>query len=134
MPRKKQMKPTSPKTEEKVTGKNTSTSPRATRSPWLTKAEAAEYLGKSIAWLTQAMRFNQIPYYKPGHSVHFKKDDLDAYIERGRMEAAPTPRPAPVKDREYAPMYPTADPENTMEFILNGELYRAYKVGKRPKD
>lgn len=46
----------------------------------LTVAEAAMYMGMSENWLRHIICRNEIPYYKRGKRVYFKKAELDDWM------------------------------------------------------
>jgi excisionase family DNA binding protein len=54
----------------------------AKQSPkgWLTRVEAAEYMGVTFDWIRAAMVEGRIPYYKFNRLVRFRQADLDEYI------------------------------------------------------
>jgi excisionase family DNA binding protein len=55
----------------------------ATRSPWLAGAQAAaDYL--SIPRTRVYKRLAEIPHYRHGARLMFRRDDLDAWLERQR--------------------------------------------------
>lgn len=58
----------------------------AKRSPkgWLTRVEAAEYLGVTFDWVRAAMADGRLPYYKFNRLVRFRQEDLDNYIAAQR--------------------------------------------------
>jgi excisionase family DNA binding protein len=60
----------------------------ARQSPqrWLTRVEAAEYLGVTFDWIRAAMVEGRIPYYKFNRLVRFDQADLDNYIAAQRRE------------------------------------------------
>jgi excisionase family DNA binding protein len=54
---------------------------------WLTRREAAEYLGvkpQTLAIWASAGRY-RLPFHKLGRSVRYSKDDLDAFLARRRV-------------------------------------------------
>lgn len=46
--------------------------------------EAASFLGESVATLYGRTCRNQIPFYKRGKKLYFKKPELLAWVEKGR--------------------------------------------------
>lgn len=60
----------------------------ATQQRWLSKQEAAEYLGTTERWIRRAMEEGRLPFTKlPGsHYVRFDVRDLDAFMEAGRVQ------------------------------------------------
>jgi excisionase family DNA binding protein len=64
--------------------KNTDRAPIDT--PWLSAEQTATYLAMpSVKAVYQAARCGKIRAYKFGKRVLFKREELDAAIERGRM-------------------------------------------------
>lgn len=59
----------------------------AIESPLLTFREAMAYLNVTEAWLRRKRGERVIPCVKVGHLTHFRREDLDAYIE-SRYEPA----------------------------------------------
>lgn len=49
-------------------------------------AGAARYLGITEAFVRRLVLERRIRYYKLGKFVRFRADDLDAFVERGRVE------------------------------------------------
>jgi excisionase family DNA binding protein len=47
-------------------------------------AEAAEFLGRSVNSMYIDCRAGRIPHYKVGHSLRFRLDDLEAWLESNR--------------------------------------------------
>jgi hypothetical protein len=60
-------------------------------SPLLTRKEAMSYLRKGRTWMTE--HADEIGVVRMEGRVHFKRSDLDAYIERHYRRTAPTPVP-----------------------------------------
>jgi excisionase family DNA binding protein len=52
----------------------------------LSAHQAATYLDLSLAYLYRLTSANQIPYYKPGKKIYFKKGELDQWMLRNRKE------------------------------------------------
>jgi len=49
---------------------------------------AADYVGKSISWMTKARLYGWGPsYYKLGRSVVYMQDDLDAWLNENRRRS-----------------------------------------------
>ncbi|MEQ9229047.1 MAG: helix-turn-helix domain-containing protein [Cyclobacteriaceae bacterium] len=46
--------------------------------------EAAQFLGESVATLYGRTCRNQIPFYKRGKKLYFKKPELLSWVEKGR--------------------------------------------------
>ncbi len=56
--------------------------------PMLNVDEASVYTGISKGTLYNMTSDNKIPYYKPfGKLVYFKRDDLDAIMQKGRIKS-----------------------------------------------
>jgi excisionase family DNA binding protein len=51
-------------------------------SPWMTTAEAANYLRVSVRWLRQQL--GQVPHSKVEGRLFFSRRDLDAWLEGKR--------------------------------------------------
>ena len=51
-------------------------------SPWMTTAEAADYLRVSVRWLRQHL--GQVPHSKVEGRLFFSRRDLDAWLEGKR--------------------------------------------------
>ena len=49
-------------------------------------AGAARYLGITEAFVRRLVLFRRIRYYELGKFVRFRAEDLDAFLERGRLE------------------------------------------------
>jgi excisionase family DNA binding protein len=57
---------------------------------WLSKQEAADYLGVNLRWLRRAMERRELPFHRRRRRVLFDVFELDAYIEANRVaEGAP---------------------------------------------
>lgn len=57
----------------------------------LTQTETAMYLGVSVSYLYKLTMEGQIPYYKPlGKMNYFKRTELEAWLQRNRVEATST--------------------------------------------
>lgn len=53
---------------------------------YLTAQEAADLLGYKLAYFYQLTSRNKIPYYNPtGRKILIKKEELEAWIEKGRV-------------------------------------------------
>ena len=53
---------------------------------YLTVEEAAEYIGTTKNYLYKLTSNNKIPYYQPtGRKCLFKREELDVWIEKGRI-------------------------------------------------
>lgn len=51
-------------------------------SPWMSTAEAAEYMRVSVRWLRQHL--NQIPHSKVEGRLFFSRNELDAWLAENR--------------------------------------------------
>ena len=51
-------------------------------SPWMSTAEAAEYMRVSIRWLRQHL--HQIPHSKVEGRLFFSRNELDAWLDENR--------------------------------------------------
>jgi len=60
--------------------------PDSTRE-FLDIREAAAIYGGSIAWWRKAVWLRQIPYYKRGARVVFRRSELERYFEARRVPA-----------------------------------------------
>ena len=56
---------------------------------WLSNAEAAEYLGCSENFLDKdrLTRLHGVPFTRLGRHIRYDLADLDAFLERGKMQA-----------------------------------------------
>lgn len=50
---------------------------------WVTTKQLSKHLGISTAAITN-LRGSKIPYYKVGGRILFKREEVDAYIEKSR--------------------------------------------------
>ena len=48
---------------------------------WMSKTELKDYLGFSMGKIETMMKSNQLPYYKVGKNVKFKKDLVEQRME-----------------------------------------------------
>lgn len=55
------------------------------RRPLLDVAGAADYLSSSEHFVRRLVRERRVPFIKLGRFVRFDPDDLDAFIEAGRV-------------------------------------------------
>jgi len=54
----------------------------------ITPTQAAEYLGIKLSYLYKLNTLHKVPYHKPGGGkIFYVKEDLDAYLGRGRVSA-----------------------------------------------
>ena len=57
--------------------------------PWLNADQAAAYLALlSRKALYELVRAGRVPYYRFGHSLRFRREELDEVIAAGRMQPA----------------------------------------------
>lgn len=54
----------------------------------LTAEEMAWYLGVPIGGLYKLTCKNEIPYYKTGKRIYFKREEMEAWITRNRVKTA----------------------------------------------
>lgn len=52
---------------------------------WMTIRECAEYMRLTERAVYHMVYRNQIPYHKLGKRLRFKKEEVDADLERGRV-------------------------------------------------
>jgi len=52
---------------------------------YLSKKDVAKYLGRSIPTVNNYMKKEEIPYYKVGRSVLFRKDDIDEWVGKHKV-------------------------------------------------
>lgn len=56
----------------------------------LNLSDAAKYTGYSKSHLYKLTHFNRITHYKPnGKNIFFKKEDVEEYLLKNRVEAKP---------------------------------------------
>lgn len=55
-------------------------------STWVTTKQLAQHLGISTAAVTN-IRGSKIPFYKIGGRILFKKEEVEAYIEKSRYKS-----------------------------------------------
>lgn len=66
---------------------------------WLSTAEASDRLGVTLRTLYRLVDEGRLPAYKIGRVIRIKEDDVDAYLERARIQPGslghlyPEPRP-----------------------------------------
>jgi excisionase family DNA binding protein len=53
------------------------------QSPWLTAAEAAEYLGCSLSRVRKLTMTRELPHEKDGARVLYHRDALDGFVLAG---------------------------------------------------
>ncbi|RKT53071.1 excisionase family DNA-binding protein [Saccharothrix australiensis] len=49
--------------------------------------EAAEYMSTTVRFVRRLIAERRVPFHRLGRLIRFKKVDLDAFIEAGRVEA-----------------------------------------------
>lgn len=54
------------------------------RSPFLSRDDAAKYLNVSAKWLAQGGRF-KVPHYKFGNNVRYDKTELQLWVKQQRV-------------------------------------------------
>jgi excisionase family DNA binding protein len=60
--------------------------PAPTRGHPLTLPEAAAYLNVTERYMRRLVTDRRIPYFKVGRLLRFSAEDLDAFLEAGRIE------------------------------------------------
>ena len=58
---------------------------KASRKPWLTTAEACEYLNVSRRHLQYLRTSRQLPFSKDGRTIRYHIDDLDDFLEKRKV-------------------------------------------------
>ncbi|MEX0981369.1 MAG: helix-turn-helix domain-containing protein [Bacteroidales bacterium] len=73
--------------EEKIDGLtkglNNPIDPSSLSSTWVTTKQLSQHLGISTAAVTN-IRGTKIPYYKVGGRILFKREEVDAFIQKSR--------------------------------------------------
>ena len=64
----------------------TSGPPAPTRGHPLTLPEAAAYLNVAERYMRRLVTDRRLPYFKVGRLLRFSAEDLDAFLEAGRIE------------------------------------------------
>ncbi|MFI7674215.1 helix-turn-helix domain-containing protein [Actinophytocola sp. NPDC049390] len=54
---------------------------------FLTVAEAAEYMNTTVRFVRRLIAERRIPFHKVGRYVRLKVQDVEAFVEAGRVEA-----------------------------------------------
>ena len=54
--------------------------------------DLCKYLNVSEKWVYERTRFNEIPFFKIGNILRFRKRDIDKWIESYKVPAADTPK------------------------------------------
>lgn len=57
---------------------------------YLTVEQAAEYLGTGVRFIRRIVAERRVVFYKVGRNVRFKRSDLEAFAQSGRVEVAPS--------------------------------------------
>ena len=57
-------------------------------SVYLSVAETAAYLNVTERWVRRSLSERRLPFHKLGNLVRLRKEDLDRFLEAGRVEAA----------------------------------------------
>lgn len=52
---------------------------------FVTTAEVADYLGYSLSYVRKLCNTRAIPFYRFGHSIRFKEEEVRAWAEAGRI-------------------------------------------------
>jgi excisionase family DNA binding protein len=68
--------------------------PEGARMALLTVDQAAEYLGVKPRFIRRLVAEKRIPYVKLGSHLRLDDNDLDAFVEAGRVCPQIAPRPA----------------------------------------
>ena len=71
------------------------TSRPTVRRPPLSIEEAAGFLGVTVRWMRRAVRDRRLAYYKVGHYLRFRVEDLEAFMAAGRVEPRPVVQSLP---------------------------------------
>ncbi|MFD9550322.1 helix-turn-helix domain-containing protein [Nocardia fluminea] len=53
---------------------------------YLTVEQAAEYLGTGVRFIRRIVAERRVVFYKVGSYVRFKRSDLEAFAQAGRVE------------------------------------------------
>ncbi|MEV0682704.1 helix-turn-helix domain-containing protein [Nocardia sp. NPDC050378] len=59
-------------------------------SEYLTVEQAAEYLGTGVRFIRRIVAERRVVFYKVGNYVRFKRSDLEAFAQAGRVDVAPS--------------------------------------------
>lgn len=59
------------------------TIPEQVASPWLTAAQAADYLGCSVSRIRALTLTGELPHHRDGRRPLYHRDELDAYVRAG---------------------------------------------------
>lgn len=60
-----------------------------TSKPFLKPQEMADYLNVSLKKIYRLVESRAIPFYKIDRSLRFKKEDVDAYLEKALVKSIP---------------------------------------------
>ena len=55
---------------------------------WMSVQEVAEYLGLRPSTIYQYIGERRIPYYKKGHLVRFREEEIDKWMAASRVKTA----------------------------------------------
>lgn len=55
---------------------------------WMNVSELADYLGLKPSTIYQYIGERRIPYYKKGHLVRFREEEIDRWMEASRVKTA----------------------------------------------
>ncbi|MHB1854853.1 MAG: helix-turn-helix domain-containing protein [Acidimicrobiales bacterium] len=58
----------------------------AGHKPPLSIEQAAAFLNVEVRWMRRAVSERRLPYYKVGHNVRFRQQDLEEFLAGGRIE------------------------------------------------
>ena len=59
----------------------------STLHQYLNKAAAADHIGCSERFMSRLVDERRISFYRVGKFIRFRTEDLDAFVEAGRVEA-----------------------------------------------
>ena len=60
--------------------------PEAHLEPLMLAREVAQMLGVSLSWVYRATRNGEVPAFRIGSRLRFRRSDVDSYLERHRKE------------------------------------------------
>ena len=64
----------------------TSPAPLPDHEPPLSIEQAARYLNVEVRWMRRAVFERRLPYYKVGRYIRFRREDLEEFLRRRRVE------------------------------------------------
>ena len=64
----------------------TSPAPLPDHEPPLSIEQAAAYLNVEVRWMRRAVFERRLPYYKVGRYIRFRREDLEEFLRRGRVD------------------------------------------------